>query len=278
MKMNTKKYISGALALATVAGIGFALPIFAQNAGATATTPPSGWTRGVGQGMGARGGAGMARPVAMGTVSTISGTTLTVTGKQFTKPAAGSPAGTAPTSTTVIYTVDASNAKVTKAGVASTVSAIAVGDTVVVAGTVSGTNVTATSIRDGVMTRGQGGKAGGSAGANANAEANLVAGNGQPVVGGAITAISGNTLTVTNKSNVTYIVDATSAKFLQGSMTIAISGVKVGDTVVVQGTVNGTAVIASTVIDQTKPASSTTAIHKGFLGGIGQFFAHLFGF
>jgi hypothetical protein len=175
---------------------------------------------------------------------------------------------------------------VTKAGVASTVSAEAVGDTVAVQGTVTGTNVVATTIRDGVMMRGKG-AVNGNGSTNGNigtGVASLVAGNGQPVVGGAVTAIStdGLTLTIANKSNVIYTVGITSnTKFLQGSTTIAISSVKVGDQVVVQGTVNGNAVAASTVIDQTKPAGTTTTNpgkHVGFFGGIGNFFAHLFGF
>ncbi len=294
--MNTKKYISGALALATVAGWGFALPLFAD---ATTIAPPSGWTQGQGGMM--RGSVKMMRPTITGTVASVSGNILTVTVKHFAKPvssensggnetesqtvAGQAPATSAAGRTTTTYTVDAGNATVMKAGVISAVSAIAVGDTISAQGTLTGTNVVATSIRDGVMPRGQNdeGKAGGSAGANANAGINLVAGNGQPIVGGAITAISGNTLTVTNKSNVTYTVDATSAKFLQGSTTIAVSGVKVGDQVVVQGTVNGTSVTASTVIDQAKPAGASTSAgnngkHLGFFGNIGSFFAHLFGF
>jgi hypothetical protein len=269
--MNTKKYISGALALATVAGMGLALPIFAQSA---PTTAPSGWTRGQG---GMRGdGEGMTRPAVVGTVSAISGDILTVSGKQFTK---STTFGVAPTSTTITYTVDATNATVTKAGVASSVSAITIGDMVAVQGKVSGTNVTATSIRDGMMTRGTGKDAGTGTSTNANSAANLVAGNGQPIVGGSITAISGNTLTVTNKSNVTYTVDATNSKFLQGTTVVTISGLKVGDTVVVQGTVNGNNITASTVIDQSKPAGATTTTkHTSFFGGIGQFFSHLFGF
>ena len=49
---------------------------------------------------------------------------------------------TATTATT--YTVDASNAEVTKNAATSSVSSIAVGDTVMVQGTISGTNITAT--------------------------------------------------------------------------------------------------------------------------------------
>ena len=57
-------------------------------------------------------------------------------------------------------------------------------------------------------------------------------------------------MTVTNKSNVTYTVDATNAKIVQGQNTIAVSNVAVGDSVVVQGTVNGNSITASSVIDQ----------------------------
>jgi hypothetical protein len=277
--MNTKKYISGALALATVAGLVFALPLFADTTVAAPPVTGQTWTRGIG----VHEGIGMMRSGVVGTVSANDGSTLTITVKKFSKPVTGVTTPVAPT--TVTYTITTTGATtVTKAGVASTVSGIAVGDTVAVQGTITGTTVAATSIRDGVMKRGgQGGNSGKGAGmgSNANSAANLVAGNGQPIVGGAVAAISGNTLTVTNKSNITYVVDATSAKFLQGSTTISISNVNVGDTVIVQGTVNGTNVTASTVIDQTKPAGTTTTNpgkHFGFFGGIGNFFAHLFGF
>ena len=87
-------------------------------------------------------------PGVFGTVTTISGDTITVQSKMWAKPATGS---TAPTSTTITYTVNATGATVTKNQAASSVSAIAVGDTVMVQGTVSGTSVTATKINDGVM-------------------------------------------------------------------------------------------------------------------------------
>ena len=40
----------------------------------------------------------------------------------------------------------------------------------------------------------------------------MMTGNGQPIIGGKVTAVNGNSLTVTNASNVTYTVDVTSAK------------------------------------------------------------------
>jgi hypothetical protein len=90
-------------------------------------------------------------------------------------------------------------------------------------------------------------------------------------------------------SNVTYTVDASSAKILKGSNTIVLSSVAIGDTVLVQGAVNGTSVTASTVVDQSAstgaPENGTPASGKeqphGFFGGVGNFFksfAHLFGF
>jgi len=54
---------------------------------------------------------------------------------------------------------------------------------------------------------------------------------------------------------------------------------------VVQGTVNGTSITASSVIDQgSAPASAASGENNapkprmGFLGSIGNFFSHLFGF
>ncbi|MCX6741268.1 MAG: DUF5666 domain-containing protein [Candidatus Parcubacteria bacterium] len=203
-----------------------------------------------------------------GTVASINGTTLTITAK------AQPNRGTAAT-----YTVDASKATVTKNSASSSVSNIAVGDTIMVQGTVSSTSVTATSIRDG-MAPGQKSKQ------NANP---IIQGNGQPVIGGSITAINGTTLTVTNKSNVTYTVDASSAKIEKGNADSSLANVAVGDNVLIQGTVNGTAVTASSVIDQgaprassANPASSASNANRGFVGGlfgaVGGFFQRLFGF
>jgi hypothetical protein len=217
-------------------------------------------------------GPGPARiPGVFGTVSAVNGTTLTVTSK-------GGPTNQGSTGTT--YTVNASGATVMKDGATSTVSAIATGDTVMVQGAISGTTVTATKINDGMMQGGPGmGKAGGGALAS-------LQGNGEPVVGGSVTAISGDSLTVTNKSNVTYSVDATNATVIVKNATSSLADISTGDNVVVQGTVNGTAVTASTIIDQGAQSSSGTGtggpgmMHGigGVFGAIGGFFQHLFGF
>lgn len=345
--MNKNKYISLAIALAAVASLAIAIPVFAQ-------TPPAGGRGGrFGGGMGNRGG----MPAVVGTVSAINGDSITVSGKQgFNSTAAattytvdatnatvtknntagtissiavgdtiavqgtvsgtnvtatnirdgvmmggngqrggmgiggtvsaingtsltvtgkGRPAAGSTTATTVTYTVDASSATVTKNGAASSVPDIAVGDTIMVQGTVSGTSVTAKTIRDGVVPQGQGQPA--------------IQGNGQPVVAGSVTAISGNVITITNKSNVTYTIDATNAKFsVNGVTNPTILNVTTGDNLMIQGTVNGTSVTASSVIDQKASANANQNNSAGkpkaqsgiggFFGGIGNFFKHLFGF
>lgn len=215
-------------------------------------------------------------PGVFGTVSAIdtSSDTLTITSKGF---------GANATATT--YTVDATGATVTKNGSASTLGDVAVGDTVMVQGTVSGTNVTATSIRDGVMGgRGGSGMKFGSHGSST--PMSNIQGNGQPVVGGNVTAINGSTLTVvTAKGSVTYSVDASNATIDKGNATSSISNIAVGDNVVVQGAVSGTSVVASSVIDQGAPSNSGSGPaamvkggFRGFMGAIGGFFQHLFGF
>jgi hypothetical protein len=204
-----------------------------------------------------------AKPGVFGTVSSISGNIITVTSKQSSD-------------TTATYTVDATSATITKDNATGTIASIVVGDTIMAQGTLTGTNLVATTIRDGVMMN-RGSKTGTT---TETSQTPSITGNGEPLVAGTVSAISGATLTITNKSNVTYTVDATNAKVVQGQNTISISGIAVGDDVVAQGTVNGNSVVASSVIDQ-KPAttaSSTTTTHKGFFGSIGSFFSKLFGF
>ncbi|MEJ0021400.1 MAG: DUF5666 domain-containing protein [Candidatus Doudnabacteria bacterium] len=204
----------------------------------------------------------MRKPGVFGTVATINGNTLTVTSKVWSK-------GNTSAATSTTYTVDDTNATVTKNGAASSVSNIAVGDTVMVQGTVNGTSITATAINDGMPPRPNKG------------QNPLIEGNGQPVIAGTVSAINGNTLTVANK-NVTYTVDATSATVTKNNAASAVSSIAVNDSVIVQGTTNGTNVTASSITDHsastTTSANGTTNQHLGFFGSIGNFFKHLFGF
>ncbi len=85
---------------------------------------------------------GSTTPAVIGKVVSISGTTLTVTGRSANN-------------ATTTYTVDASAAKIMKGkqtatSTPATISNVAVGDNVVVIGTLSGTSITAKVIIDGL--------------------------------------------------------------------------------------------------------------------------------
>lgn len=277
--MKNKAIVSLAAGFAMVASTALAMPAFAQvGTNTNAGSAPGSGQQGQGHpGMnrGSRVPGGI-RPGVFGKVTAINGTSITLSGRQ----------GFGSTTPSVTYTVDASNATVKKDGATSTVSAIAVGDTIAVQGTVTGSNVAAVSIFDGVMGRmGYDGKGGPGAGRPGTASSTPVLGNGQPVIAGTVSAVSGSSLTLTTSSGVTYAVDASAAKVLAGADTIALSNVAVGNKVLVQGAVNGTSITASTVIDQSVRANAApnqgTHVQgqsHGFLGGIGQFFMHLFGF
>ncbi len=71
-------------------------------------------------------------------------------------------------------------------------------------------------------------------------------------VGGRVTAVSGNTVTVTGKDGKTYTIDATSAAITK-DMTVGVADIKVGDTLMADGTVNGTTVTATSIHDGKMP-------------------------
>ena len=157
-----------------------------------------------------------------GTIASISGSSFTLTGMN------GS-----------IYTVNAGSATVKDGpnGTAS-IASLTAGAKVVVEGSLSRSTITATEIHTG-MGPGEGGFGRGR-------------GPGGKGVMGQVTAVSGNTITVTGKDGKTYSVDAGSATI--GKMvTISASDVKVGDTVGVEGSVNGTTVTATHIMDGVPP-------------------------
>ena len=236
--MKIKKYLILSALLVAVLSLGaFTL--------ASAQAGKEGYFRG-----GQRGG--MMQPGVFGKVVAINGNSITMTGIK----------------NNITYSVDASSATVTKNGASSTVSAIAVGDTIAVSGTVTGINIVAKTIRDGMMPKQPGNQP-------------IIQGNGLPVIAGAVNAINGNILTVANKS-ITYTVDVTSATITKNGQASTVSGITVGDNVVVQGTVNGNNVSATSVIDQAKPANASGNVmpkkNPGFFGGMMNFFKGLFGF
>lgn len=162
----------------------------------------------------------MRAPHVGGTIAAINGTTLTITSD------ANHGRGTSGT-----YTIDASNATVTKAGATAALSSFVVGEKIWATGTISGTSVVATAISD------AGGKGPGGFGR----------GKGHGVMG-TVTAVNGSTVTVTGKDGVSYTVNAGSAT-VQRMVTGALSDITVGDTIGVQGTVSGTTVTATTIMD-----------------------------
>lgn len=165
------------------------------------------------------------RPGVMGTVASISGSTITVTDKDGTT-----------------YTVNAGSAAVVKhvegqqGPQTGSLQDIAVGDTIAVRGTLSGTTVAATEIMEGMPF----GKMGGP-------------GHRGGGVHGTISGINGSTLTITNTDGTSYTVDASSAK-LSKTVDISVADLKVGDTVGVMGQVNGTSVTAQHIMSGTMPA------------------------
>lgn len=213
--MKNNKYLTAAVALATVASLGIGFSAFAQSS----PSPAAGFTMSMHGGMMGHGRMGGAMIV--GTVSSVSGNTITLSGHAGFGGRPGSTSTSAPASTT--YTIDATNAKITKSGAALTISGIATGDTLMVRGTVSGASVTATTITDGLPQR-----------------------NG---VSGKVTAVSGSTLTVAGRNSTSYTVDASAATVTKSKAASSVSAIAVGDTVFVQGTVNGTSVTATTIED-----------------------------
>jgi hypothetical protein len=243
--MKNKKYVYSFTALAMFLTLAITAPVFADDTSSNQSN------NGVGGGFG--GGAmfnrgnknGIMKHGVYGTVASIDGNIISVT-KNLNS-------GTNAVTTT--YTVDATNAKIIKNNIAGTISSILVGDKVMVQGTITGTNVIATTIRDGQM--GKGIMPGLNSTETNKALASPINGNGQPIVAGAVATISGSILTITNKSNVSYSVDTTNAKIVQNQNIISVSDITVGDMVVVQGIVNGNTVVASSVIDQIKTAMQT---------------------
>lgn len=202
------------------------------------------------------------KPAAIGTVSAINGNSITLKAKNGT-----------------VYTVDASNAEITKITpgthgskhVKSTITAneIAVGDNLMVRGTVSSNNIAAKKIIDGAIT--------GRRKANPQNENRL---GFKPAAAGKVAAINGNVITLrgrnfATKSNTTYTVNAANATITKlnppathgaklTSTPISVSQISVGDMLIVQGTVSGTTIQATTIRDRQLPAKAAERPHRGF--------------
>jgi hypothetical protein len=174
MKIKKYGYISVFLGL-SLGLLVLATPAFAQTGNISGSEGSSGWSHGMGLGHGK--GMGMRKPGVFGTVSAISGNTLTISSKQFF----GLKLGAKPSTNTSVYTVDASNATIMKNNSTSTISSVAVGDMIMAQGTINGTNVSATVIRDGMPMRDVGKNSENEKLSGQNPP--QILGNGQPVSG-----------------------------------------------------------------------------------------------
>ncbi|MES2225056.1 MAG: DUF5666 domain-containing protein [Patescibacteria group bacterium] len=245
-----------ALALVAVIGLSQTASATDAKAGINVTAAPVAVSAKAQADMKLRMGDDENRNAIFGTVTAVSSTTITIASTDSGK--TGAPV--------TVYTVNTATAVVDKDTKASTAAAIVVGDHVMVQGTVTGNTIVATKIHNGVMAKGVNG--------NKDGMKNILEGNGQPIVGGTVTAVNGNTVTITNKSNIAYTIDVTNAKVTKNGTASTSSTIAVGDTVLVQGAINGTAVTAVSV---TASNSGNANMHVGFFAKIGNFFARLFG-
>lgn len=156
-----------------------------------------------------------------GTVTAINGNTLTIS-----TPNPNS-------SSTTIYTVDVSNAFIIKNGA----TGISVNDKIIVSGTINGTAITAKIVYDGP---------------------NFLKAEKEPKpIDGTVTAINGNTLTISQNvrkeengsTTKIYTVDATNALIIKQGATSSVSSIAINDKIMVNGTVNGTTITAKIIHD-----------------------------
>jgi hypothetical protein len=236
-------------------------------------------------------------PAVVGTVTNISGSTITLTAKNGT-----------------VYTVDAASAKITKNNSPIQIANIAIGDTLAIIGNTNGTNISATNIIDGILkptgefkanrfsgqitaisgssftieSKGFRLKTSDSQNVNTDSKttftkngvaatfADLAIGERVVVTGtldsankviiatniniivnsagtnfmGTIKSVSGNSLTITDKKGNNYTVDAGSAKIIQGkNKNSTITALKAGEKIIVFGSqASGTTNISASVI------------------------------
>jgi hypothetical protein len=187
------------------------------------------------------------KPGIMGTVTAVSGSTLSVRAVNGTT-----------------YSVETANAKFQKEkNTAITISNIAVGDSVIIQGTVNGTTVTATNVFD------------------VEAYVQKAEDRFKPDVSGVVTAVNGSTITVRTENGTVYTVDGAHAKLRTTrdesvSSKYTWSNIQVGHTVWIKGTVNGTTVTATSVVDTDLAISQAMADHPKFFKRIGNWFRKAF--
>ena len=258
MTTRLKRIFGVSVLAASVLSLGLILPVFAQTT--TSATGTVTGTVGTSTTVGTTttststtsGGTNTGNSVVIGTVSAVNGSTITIQTQQFGP-----------------ITINISNASVSKNGQVSGAASVAVGDVIRVQGTVNGSNVSATIVTD------QG------SGATVRHFSVNLQGNGQPIVGGTVSAVNGSTVTVVTTTGITYTVDSSNATIIKGTSSSSLSNIVIGDHVLIQGAVNGTSVTASTIVDSGSLNNVHARNHQVFFGQFGSIFNRLltlFGF
>ncbi len=164
----------------------------------------------------------------VGTVKSITGTVIIVTGMDKKE-----------------YTVDASKATVMKAGsdtastpTTITVGNIAIGDTLMIKGTLTNLNMVATNIFDGKMP----------------VKHEMM--NSKKGIAGTVKSITGAVIIVTGVDGKDYTVDASKATVMKASTTpnvnptiVTLANIVVGDTIMVRGTLSNLNMSATNIFD-----------------------------
>jgi hypothetical protein len=229
-------------ALLGVTAVGYSVSAFADTATsavASLTTTNSGQNK--------------RQPGVGGTITAIDGTNITITGKDSSVYVADVSAATYVKITEpTVPTTTTERPKPTITSIA--LGDIKVGDTVMIKGTVSGTQVTATEVAVGIFTGGPGGMMGhkGEASHDHAPEGEHKA---KPAAAGIIQTVAGNTVTIKDRNSAIYTVDATSAKILKDSGTRGtapvqgtIADLTVGNMLMAQGTLSGSTVVATEIV------------------------------
>lgn len=199
-----------------------------------------------------KGALGQTAPTAFGKITAITGTSITIVGKSNTT-----------------YSVDATNAKITKGkNTAATLSDLAVGNMIVVEGTLNGTTVSATAIRIGGPRGVEGGKPSMMAPKGVMGTVSTVTGTNFTVASHVFMPhMKGTTTLATIPTTLVNVVTGGNTVFMKDGATSTLADVVSGVRVLVEGAKDtaGTTVTATKVIVITKNPSMMEERGRGMM-------------
>ncbi len=213
--------------------------------------------------------------IILGTVSSINGNNILLYIKQGTS---AKTKNQLPVIATTTHVVDATNASVLINNATSSISEIAVGDTLFVQGVADGNKkIIANIIRD-IATINSKVKVISNNNQKQNSTSTLANNSGsQPVIIGTVTSINNSTIIIKDRNSTSFSIDATSAKILKKNGEILVSNIALGDYLMVQGKISSSSAVATVILDRgiiatTSASKSTTNIFNK----IGNFIKGLF--